>query len=395
MCKRSRSGVTLVELVTVVALSAIVVAIALPVVSVARESSRNVTCLDNLATIARASIEFDEINGTLPPYVGVPPELLDRQVSGALILSFQSAYSHVQLLRQLGFGSLADEIDPFAFEAAGSRSVFDVGYDSWNWWSGIDANMPGMRAVVLNQNIPLFRCPDDPVQLASRAVFGVQPTDVAAVSWLVLNNSDNLISVTNYAANGGGIGITANPGNGLESLAGFHGPIRSRVADSVESIPDGASNVVMFGEALGRVRPSSNFGDERHSLAGGLVFGRANIYQGVDKVFGDAEDSVSFQFGSLHPETVNIVRCDGSTMAVDRDVDEVMFGRFCGAADGLPVQLFVLGDVNQDNERDLLDVQPFVDVVVDQEFQIEADIDRNGIVDLNDVAPFVDILFDH
>ena len=71
-----------------------------------------------------------------------------------------------------------------------------------------------------------------------------------------------------------------------------------------------------------------------------------------------------------------------------------MLGRFCGAADDNDFELFILGDVNQDNIVDLLDIGPFVDLINDQGFQIEADIDENGIVDLSDVQPFVDIVVD-
>ncbi len=52
----------------------------------------------------------------------------------------------------------------------------------------------------------------------------------------------------------------------------------------------------------------------------------------------------------------------------------------------------LLGDVNQDGVISLLDVQPFVLLVTDSEFQIEADINRDGFVDLLDVQPFVELL---
>ena len=52
----------------------------------------------------------------------------------------------------------------------------------------------------------------------------------------------------------------------------------------------------------------------------------------------------------------------------------------------------LLGDVNQDGSVDLLDVQPFVDLLTDGGFQVEADINGDGLVDLLDVAPFVELL---
>ena len=53
---------------------------------------------------------------------------------------------------------------------------------------------------------------------------------------------------------------------------------------------------------------------------------------------------------------------------------------------------FLLGDVNLDGVVNLLDVQPFVDLLVSGDFQAEADINQDGVVDLLDVQPFVDLL---
>ena len=53
---------------------------------------------------------------------------------------------------------------------------------------------------------------------------------------------------------------------------------------------------------------------------------------------------------------------------------------------------FLLGDVNQDGAVDLLDVEPFVELLSSEKFLLEADINKDGIVDLLDVGPFVDLL---
>ena len=53
---------------------------------------------------------------------------------------------------------------------------------------------------------------------------------------------------------------------------------------------------------------------------------------------------------------------------------------------------FLLGDVNQDGTINLLDVEPFVDLLSTGEFQVEADINGDGFVNLLDVGLFVDLL---
>ena len=52
----------------------------------------------------------------------------------------------------------------------------------------------------------------------------------------------------------------------------------------------------------------------------------------------------------------------------------------------------LLGDVDLDGIVSLLDVAPFVDLLLSGEFQAEADTNQDGVVDLLDVQPFVAIL---
>ena len=52
----------------------------------------------------------------------------------------------------------------------------------------------------------------------------------------------------------------------------------------------------------------------------------------------------------------------------------------------------LIGDVNQDGAIDLLDVAPFIALLTDGGFQVEADINEDNSVDLLDVAPFVELL---
>lgn len=73
---------------------------------------------------------------------------------------------------------------------------------------------------------------------------------------------------------------------------------------------------------------------------------------------------------------------DGETSnAVDNIVD--------GAAE---IRLLIPGDVNLDGSVDLLDVNPFVQLLQIGEFQIEADINCDYHINLLDVAPFIDLL---
>ena len=52
----------------------------------------------------------------------------------------------------------------------------------------------------------------------------------------------------------------------------------------------------------------------------------------------------------------------------------------------------LLGDVNLDGVVDFFDIQPFIDLLANQTFQLEGDIDMDGDVDFFDIQPFIDIL---
>ena len=52
----------------------------------------------------------------------------------------------------------------------------------------------------------------------------------------------------------------------------------------------------------------------------------------------------------------------------------------------------MLGDVNMDGSVDFFDIQPFIDRLADQQFQVEADINMDDVVDFFDIAPFITIL---
>ena len=59
---------------------------------------------------------------------------------------------------------------------------------------------------------------------------------------------------------------------------------------------------------------------------------------------------------------------------------------------GVVGESFLLGDVNCDGNVNLLDVQPFVDLIASGGFSIKADINQDGVVNLLDIGPFVAVL---
>ena len=80
----------------------------------------------------------------------------------------------------------------------------------------------------------------------------------------------------------------------------------------------------------------------------------------------------------------------GSAGTYQIDLTGASFGSG-GSGGGCPSGNEV-GDVNLDGSVDLLDVSPFVDLIIAAGFQCEADINVDNSVDLLDVTPFVDLL---
>ncbi len=78
------------------------------------------------------------------------------------------------------------------------------------------------------------------------------------------------------------------------------------------------------------------------------------------------------------------LNADGSISGADSVVmDDFIFGE--------PIPVLV-GDINGDNVVNLLDVAPFVDLIIWGAFDVAGDINQDGAVDLLDVDPFVTLL---
>src|SRR5262245_18854763 len=70
---RIQTGFTLVELLVVIAIIGVLVALLLPAVQAARESSRRMKCQSNLRQWALALHNFHDVNGSFPYFTQTTP----------------------------------------------------------------------------------------------------------------------------------------------------------------------------------------------------------------------------------------------------------------------------------------------------------------------------------
>ena len=336
--RNSRSGLSVVDLVTVISFASLLLAVALPAIQHNREAVRNEACKNNLVTIGVAALEYEDVNGQFPPYMGLPFNPRDAVDFYDHSRDYQLTYSIVQLLEFIGQQELVDSIDPFAFDS----SDMDLSYAGYAdffpyWLFGIDKSRPGIEQIFFDNQVQVYRCPADQVLPATERFLAGHPTNDGSLGFHYLQEQyeptldPDFRTITNYVTNAGAVGVTDTPSN--PDWIGHWGPIRSRQSDSASSIADGASNVVLFGENVG---DKLFVDDGRVGGSGSVAVGRPDLY-GIATLFGTVEMSVWLQFGSPHPDTVNILRADGSVQAFNRNIQPKTFGQMCAVADGQPM----------------------------------------------------------
>jgi len=321
----ARPAYTLVELLVTIGVIAILAALLLPAIQVARESGRRLQCADNLKNIAVGLLAYHDNYKIFPcggwghQWVGVP----DRGVG----------------LRQPGGWIYC--ILPYLEE----RDLHDLGFGQ----SGAAATT--LYSQRLQTPITLFVCP---TRRPCRA-WPVSDQYTYMRTPKPFGNVD-VVARADYAINGGTSHIINFPGptefsqgddpifwdNG-PNPAKFSGVSHLRIAISMKSILDGTSKTYLVGEKhlsfdsyMTGTSPGDNesmysgYCTDLHRFAGAIENLAIGLPPFVSPLGDNAKPDTNIQsfvrFGSAHTSGLNMANCDGSVHFVAFDVDpEVHF----------------------------------------------------------------------
>jgi hypothetical protein len=292
-----RIGITLIELLLVIALIGVLAALIIPVVQAARESGRRTACANHMRQMALGLLQYESVHGVLPE-------------------SKQSNYSfHVALLPHI--------------EQDGLYREFDLSVNALDY---IAASGP-----LVGERVACFECPSDRAHHFS----SVTGKHVAA---------------TNYHGNSG-TGAQRYGYNGLFAYVNDH-PLGGERFVSLSAISDGSSQTAMLAEVVSpdgshhplrvcwRVSPMPGF-DQFHQFAGACrtaptnnlmfePFGRGRSW--IEGIIGgtlynhvlspngpscwNGGDLINSAFTStsFHPSIANVAFADGTVRPISQDI---------------------------------------------------------------------------
>jgi prepilin-type N-terminal cleavage/methylation domain-containing protein/prepilin-type processing-associated H-X9-DG protein len=352
---RNCRGLTLVELLAVIAIIGLLAGLLLPAVQSARESARRVTCANKLGQLGKACLMYANSNGAYPAaftsstFASLVP--MSAYWTGTFP-DFSNDQSPSWTIAILPFLDQQPRFD--AFRPWGSGSGYDGVYGgNWGTWNRDLAYKPNNA----------YQCPSDPVSDSSETntnYFGVSGGGLWAAG-----------SATNtpkrgypwFAANGAFI-----YNNGIIHING-------RVTDG--AILDGSSNTFMVGETryqfvlrseqawaafrtdfpVGRVsRPSWAGGARGWGSSNGvfLLLASTQASTSLNGINGSGctdmlrapplmdpasncaspGQAMVGSFGSFHPGGCHFALADGSVKFVDEMIDISLYRRLGQKADG-------------------------------------------------------------
>jgi prepilin-type N-terminal cleavage/methylation domain-containing protein/prepilin-type processing-associated H-X9-DG protein len=293
-----RSGLTLIELLVVIAIIGIVLALTIPAVQMARESSRRTACKNNLRQIGLGLQNFESTHRKFPP---------GKKWSGPSTspTSFAMAWSAL-ILEHIEQRPLQDQIN------------FKLAFTD-------PSNLPATT-----QTIPIYLCPSTGRFEAHRTAKGrltnlgsLPGNGLACIDYMGISGPDkdakNPLSHLVYGRQRGVLIGT----KGLALAPELTEPPPVRMA----SITDGLSNTICVTECTGRgVAMKDGAIDALHG-----AWASGNNVSHVDgNINGKTPKAwYSEQIYSDHPGGAHVLMCDGSVHYAPKHTDDTLIRSLC------------------------------------------------------------------
>ena len=293
-CNRSncrRLGFTLVELLVVIAIIGVLVALLLPAVQAARESSRRTQCANHLKQIGLALHSFEDT------YKTIPYTRLDTRETYAVLL--------LQYLEQ---GNL---------------------YSQWNLTKQYYDQIPQVRETTLKVYVcPTRRSPPQKSTNGDVHQNGMLPHTPGGVSDYT-SCAGTPAGQNDYYEGGTFSGVLMTQDTAANGAFWYKGPNPLRFS----SITDGLSNTLFIGEKHIRVK----FLNEEGSVFNG-DHGNSFRKAGVGAPLQRNITQNASRFGSWHPGVCQFVLGDGSVRPLRIEMDVNVLGYLAHRWDGQTAQ---------------------------------------------------------
>jgi prepilin-type N-terminal cleavage/methylation domain-containing protein/prepilin-type processing-associated H-X9-DG protein len=246
-------GFTLIELLVVIAIIAILIGLLLPAVQKVREAAARLQCANNLKQISLSAHSFHDAYKRLPPgglvsanskntnpqYVAAPPYAGPYTGCLAFLLPFVEQ------------GNVYNQLNPALLQFNTTAGAWAYNTPPFDFQSGVSKNQINGTGYphILDAHVPIFECPsDNPYDTVTAGVidaYFVVPFPGGVEIFIDFINDipgwGHELGASNYIANAGWGGI---------DVPQLMGPFTQNSKTTLQSISDGTSNTIAFGETL-------------------------------------------------------------------------------------------------------------------------------------------------